>query len=110
MTEQEIKDWLGVSSSRRLRKSIVTGMAHVRVPEDGPDHLEAFVAFLRCAPDRGVSLWEPFGPDPVHVRFRAEGGTLIITHDGEEVSNGYGVMRYLRETAPLGVPVILEVD
>lgn len=120
MTEQQIKDWLGVGDvSRRLRADIVAAMADVPMPPPGPtnQHIPTMSAFLRAVggPPGAVNLWEPIHP-PVRIRFvtwdEATDGVAIY-QDGELVwqDNSFdSFAQYLRaKGTPLGVPVILEL-
>ena len=63
MTEQEVKDWLGLGDTRwHLRAGIVAGMAEVPNPGPGATdaHVDVLLAFLRCVGDAAhvADLWE----------------------------------------------------
>jgi hypothetical protein len=117
MTEQEIKDWLGVGDSpRSLRPEIITGMRDVPRPEGKAEEMNAFAAFLRCVPTqdggvRDVRIFESSEAVPVHVTLVASARCpgWEVRHDGVTVWEG-GLLDYFRTAAPRGVPVILDTE
>jgi hypothetical protein len=61
MTEQEIKDWIGIGEvTRPLRTEILEKMAHLPVPSTGPEQVETFRVLLSCDVSPGPgSIFEP---------------------------------------------------
>lgn len=106
MDEQQIKTWLGVGTvKRRLKQSIIDGMANIPVP--GPnEQLHVFMEFLRCAGRPTDGIWAE--PEHVtHVRIVDRGVYATeVYHDGFLTWDG-SLYEYFRFYAPKG-PVIIE--
>jgi hypothetical protein len=75
VTEQEIKDWLGVGDVKTpLRRAIIAGMSSCPVPYDTDTQMATFRAFLNVSGPRGTSLWEK-----ATMRWRGYDGNIFTT-------------------------------
>lgn len=100
MTEQEVKDWLGVGdiAGKTLRREIIDGMAGIPNPATDRDHIEVFTAFLRCT-TYGESIWEP--PARPSMRLDPIGWYIATMHQ---------LLGHDKAAAALGVPPFDKAD